>query len=37
MSDTIILITIDPFSQTIGALSIRRDLWLTSLGTIITK
>jgi len=32
MSDTMILITIDPFSQTIGALSIRRDLWVNIPG-----
>lgn len=28
LTDTMILVTIDPISQTIGALSIRRDLWV---------
>jgi LCP family protein required for cell wall assembly len=28
LTDTMILVTIDPVSQTIGALSIRRDLWV---------
>ncbi len=28
LTDTMILITVDPVSQTIGALSIRRDLWV---------
>jgi LCP family protein required for cell wall assembly len=32
MSDTMILITIDPLSQTLGALSIRRDLWVNVPG-----
>jgi LCP family protein required for cell wall assembly len=32
MSDTMILITIDPLSQTLGALSIRRDLWVNIPG-----
>ena len=31
-SDTMILVTIDPLSQTIGALSIRRDLWVNIPG-----
>ncbi len=29
LTDTMMLITIDPLSQTIGAMSIRRDLWVT--------
>lgn len=28
LTDTMILVTIDPISQTIGAMSIRRDLWV---------
>lgn len=32
MSDTMILITIDPTSKTLGALSIRRDLWVNVPG-----
>jgi len=32
MSDTMILVTIDPLSQTISALSIRRDLWVNIPG-----
>jgi polyisoprenyl-teichoic acid--peptidoglycan teichoic acid transferase len=28
LTDTMILVTIDPMSQTIGAISIRRDLWV---------
>ncbi len=28
LTDTMMLVTIDPFSQTIGAMSIRRDLWV---------
>lgn len=32
MSDTMILVTIDPLSQTLGALSIRRDLWVNIPG-----
>ncbi len=32
MSDTMILVTIDPLSQTIGVLSIRRDLWVNIPG-----
>ena len=32
MSDTMILVTIDPLSQTLGALSIRRDLWVNVPG-----
>ena len=31
-SDTMILVTIDPLSRTIGALSIRRDLWVNVPG-----
>ena len=31
-SDTMILVTIDPLSQTLGALSIRRDLWVNVPG-----
>jgi len=31
-SDTMILVTIDPLSRTIGALSIRRDLWVNIPG-----
>lgn len=31
-SDTMILVTVDPFSQSIGALSIRRDLWVNIPG-----
>jgi LCP family protein required for cell wall assembly len=32
MSDTMILVTIDPLTQTLGALSIRRDLWVNIPG-----
>lgn len=32
MSDTMILITIDPMTKTLGALSIRRDLWVNVPG-----
>ena len=32
MSDTMILVSIDPLSQTISALSIRRDLWVNIPG-----
>lgn len=32
LSDTMILVTIDPVSRTIGAMSIRRDLWVTVPG-----
>jgi LCP family protein required for cell wall assembly len=32
LSDTMILVTIDPLSRTIGALSIRRDLWVNIPG-----
>ena len=31
-SDTMILVTIDPLTQTLGALSIRRDLWVNIPG-----
>ncbi|KAF0109863.1 MAG: LytR family transcriptional protein [Chloroflexi bacterium] len=31
-SDTMILVTVDPLSRTIGALSIRRDLWVNVPG-----
>lgn len=32
MSDTMILVTIDPMTKTLGALSIRRDLWVNVPG-----
>lgn len=32
LSDTMILVTIDPLSRTMGALSIRRDLWVNIPG-----
>lgn len=32
MSDTMILVTIDPMNKTLGALSIRRDLWVNIPG-----
>jgi anionic cell wall polymer biosynthesis LytR-Cps2A-Psr (LCP) family protein len=32
MSDTMILVTIDPLTKSIGALSIRRDLWVNVPG-----
>jgi LCP family protein required for cell wall assembly len=32
LTDTMILVTVDPVSQTIGALSIRRDLWVDIPG-----
>jgi LCP family protein required for cell wall assembly len=32
LSDTMILVTVDPLTQTIGAMSIRRDLWVNIPG-----
>lgn len=32
LSDTMILVTVDPLSRTIGAMSIRRDLWVNIPG-----
>jgi LCP family protein required for cell wall assembly len=32
MSDTMILVTVDPMTKTLGALSIRRDLWVNVPG-----
>jgi polyisoprenyl-teichoic acid--peptidoglycan teichoic acid transferase len=32
LSDTMILVTVDPLSRTIGAISIRRDLWVNIPG-----
>jgi LCP family protein required for cell wall assembly len=32
LSDTMILVTVDPLSQTIGVMSIRRDLWVNIPG-----